>query len=301
MAFIGGDELTEPLFGLLPQARGVEHVPEDPARLDINGFVDGWCLCRVPRGLGGSDFSHIPDSRRRQTVLSTRRSFYDVVVDPHAVDQPVGPAIAASAASASGAAAPAVAGPPVGARERILATSYELFARRGIKDVGGDELIARSGVAKATFYKHFRSKDELALAYLDRWYEARSAAVDAAVARRGDVGDAALLAIFDVFNDWFRQGAAEVSSFLHVMMEMGPDHPLGRASIDYLARTRSQMAALATAAGLRDPEDFAWSCHILLKGAIVAAAEGDGHAAERARKMAALLIDLHRAPGSPTL
>lgn len=190
--------------------------------------------------------------------------------------------------------------PPLGARERILATSYELFARRGIKDVGVDELIARSGVAKATFYKHFRSKDELALAYLDRWYEARSAAVETAVARRGDVGDAALLAIFDVFNDWFRQGAAEVSSFLHVMMEMGPDHPLGRASIDYLARTRSQMAALATAAGLRDPEDFAWSCHILLKGAIVAAAEGDGHAAERARKMAALLIDLHRAPGSPT-
>ncbi|NUP74581.1 MAG: TetR/AcrR family transcriptional regulator [Sinomonas sp.] len=186
------------------------------------------------------------------------------------------------------------------ARERILATSYELFARRGIRDVGVDELIARSGVAKATFYKYFRSKDELALAYLERWYEARSAAIDAAVARRGGGGDAALLAIFDVFNEWFQQGAAEVSSFLHVMMEMGPEHPLGRASIDYLARTRAQMASLAETAGLRDTEDFAWSCHILIKGAIVAAAEGDHFAAERARQMAALLIQLHRAPLGPT-
>ena len=182
-----------------------------------------------------------------------------------------------------------------GPRERILDTSYELFSRRGIRDVGVDELIERSGVARATFYRQFRSKDELALAYLERWYQARSAAIDAAIARHGGTGEEALLAIFDVFNDWFQQGAAEVSSFLHVMIEMGPEHPLGKASIEYLARTREQMADLARSAGLPNPEDFAWSCHILIKGAIVAAAEGDVRAGERSREMAAMLIEHHRA------
>jgi AcrR family transcriptional regulator len=182
----------------------------------------------------------------------------------------------------------------VGARQRILDTSFELFAQRGIRDVGVDELITRSGVAKATFYKHFHTKDELALAYLQRWYEERSAAINEAVRRHGESDIPVLLVVFDVFDEWFQQGVAEVSSFLHVMMEMGPDHPLGKASIDYLARTRDQLADLARASGLNEPEDFAWSCHILLKGSIVAAAEGDPRAAERARHMAALLIEDRR-------
>ncbi len=50
--------------------------------------------------------------------------------------------------------------------DRILATAYELFSRRGIRDVGTNELISRSGVAKATFYRHFPSKDALVLAFL---------------------------------------------------------------------------------------------------------------------------------------
>ncbi|WP_334170936.1 TetR/AcrR family transcriptional regulator [Sinomonas sp.] len=177
-----------------------------------------------------------------------------------------------------------------GARQRILDVSFTLFAERGIRDVGVDELIERSGVAKATFYKHFHTKDDLALAYLQRWYEERSSAIDAAVKRHRGSETPALLAVFDVFDEWFRQGASEASSFLHVLMEMGPTHPLGRASLDYLARTRDQLADIARDAHLSDPEGFAWSCHILLKGAIVAAAEGDPDAAARARHMAALLI-----------
>ncbi|WP_334173774.1 helix-turn-helix domain-containing protein, partial [Sinomonas sp.] len=63
-----------------------------------------------------------------------------------------------------GAARAAAMGRPAGARERILGAAYWLFARRGIRDVGVDELIAASGVARATFYRHFRSKDDLVLA-----------------------------------------------------------------------------------------------------------------------------------------
>ena len=53
------------------------------------------------------------------------------------------------------------------ARERILDTAYELFSRRAIRDVGIDEVIERAGVAKATLYRHFPSKDDLIVAYLD--------------------------------------------------------------------------------------------------------------------------------------
>src|SRR6478735_9827045 len=51
--------------------------------------------------------------------------------------------------------------------DRILATAYELFSRRGIRGVGVNELISSSGVSKATFYRHFPSKDALVLAFLE--------------------------------------------------------------------------------------------------------------------------------------
>lgn len=178
--------------------------------------------------------------------------------------------------------------------EKIVAVAYELFARRGIRDVGVDELIRASGVAKATFYRHFHSKDDVVLAFLEQWYQERTAAIEEAISRRGTVGEAAMLTIFDVFDDWFHQGAVQVSAFLHVMMEMGPDHPLGKASIQYLEKTREQIADLAQAADLDNPYDFAWSIHILIKGAIVAAAEGDPHAATRAKDIATLLMAHHQ-------
>jgi AcrR family transcriptional regulator len=178
-----------------------------------------------------------------------------------------------------------------GARERILQAAYRIFSRRGIRDVGVDELIEASGVARATFNRHIRSKDEVALAYLGQWYTERRAAIEAALACHGPGDPAAVLAVFD---DWFRQGAAQVSSFPHVMLEMGTGHPLGQASMAYMEKTRQEVAALAAAAGLRDPAGFAWSIHILLQGAIVAAAEGERQAAERAKTMAALLIGHHQ-------
>ena len=57
---------------------------------------------------------------------------------------------------------------PPSARQRILDTAFRLFYARGLRAVGVDTIIAESGVAKATFYKHFPAKDDLVLAYLDR-------------------------------------------------------------------------------------------------------------------------------------
>ncbi|WP_082049479.1 TetR/AcrR family transcriptional regulator [Arthrobacter sp. SPG23] len=178
------------------------------------------------------------------------------------------------------------------ARQRIVDTAYGLFARRGIRDVGVNELISRAGVAKATFYRHFASKDELVLAFLEQ--RDRQWTVDMIVAdarRRGGTPAEQLLAIFDVFGDWFRRDDFEACSFINILLEMGATHPLGRASIDYLARIRGHIQQLAEEAGLRDAEDFSRSWHILMKGSIISAAEGDADAAKRAQAMARTLIE----------
>lgn len=183
----------------------------------------------------------------------------------------------------------------VTARERVLSTAYTLFAHRGIRAVGVDEIIGRSGVAKATFYKHFPSKDDLVLAFLDRreqlWTKQFIAA--GAAARAEDV-EQRLLAIFDIFDEWFAdRDDYEACAFINVLLEMGPEHRLGRASIDYLANIRALVCDWAREAGLREPEDFAHSWHILMKGSIISAAEGDTRAARRAKPMAMGLIEAH--------
>ncbi|NDL58379.1 TetR/AcrR family transcriptional regulator [Phytoactinopolyspora mesophila] len=183
----------------------------------------------------------------------------------------------------------------VGARERILAAAYDLFSRRGLRDVGVDEVIGTAGVAKATFYRHFPSKDHLALAFLERrerdW---TIALVKQGSEERGSNPLERLLAIFDVFHDWFNHKDFDGCSFVNVLLEMGPDHPAGRASIGYLDNIRSIVRERAQQAGLSQPDEFARSWHILMKGSIISAMEGDTQAAHRARSMARSLIDQYR-------
>lgn len=191
--------------------------------------------------------------------------------------------------------APDTPGATPGARERILATSYRLFARRGVLGVGVDEVIERSRVAKATFYKHFPSKNDLVLAFLDRRErEWTVGLVEAESQKRGETPEERLLAIFDVFDDWFRSDDFDGIAFITVLLEMGRSHPLGQASIRHLAHLRAIVGARAAEAGLRDPEEFARSWQILMKGSIIAALEGDADAALRARAMAADLIEQYR-------
>ncbi|AUZ33241.1 TetR family transcriptional regulator [Arthrobacter sp. PGP41] len=179
--------------------------------------------------------------------------------------------------------------------DRIMAVAYELFSQRGVRDVGVNELIERSGVAKATFYRHFPSKDSLVLAFLEqRDRQWTVGAIVSEARRRGSTPADQLLAIFDVFGDWFLREDFEACSFINILLEMGPAHPLGQASIDYLAKIRGHVQALAEEAGLQRPEEFARSWHILMKGSIISATEGDMQAAKRAQQMAGWLIQHHR-------
>jgi AcrR family transcriptional regulator len=182
-----------------------------------------------------------------------------------------------------------------GARERILETAYELFSRKGVRGVGVDEVIDRAGVAKATLYRHFASKDDLVVAFLERREQRWTRDwVEAEARRRGSTPEEQLLAIFEAFDEWFRRDDFEGCSFINVLLELHPEHPANRASVRHLGNIRSIVRRLAEEAGLRDPGSFAHSWHILMKGSIVAAGEGDVEAAQRARSLAQLLIEQHR-------
>ena len=174
-----------------------------------------------------------------------------------------------------------------GARERILDTAYELFSHARHP---------RRGRGRGDRARRRRQGDPLPALPLEgrpraRLPRAARAALDHGLRRSG--GEAAwrdpeerLLAIFDVFDEWFRRDDFEACSFINVLLEMGPDHPPARRASRHLENIRSIVRGLAEEAGLRDPESFARSWHILMKGSIVSAAEGDTEAAQRAKSMA---------------
>lgn len=177
-------------------------------------------------------------------------------------------------------------------RERLLSAAYELFARNGISQVGIDTILAKSGCAKASLYGNFDSKVDLAIAFLDRrealwtrgWLEAE-------IKRRASTPDGRLLAIFDVFDGWFRTRTFEGCSFINVLLESNIESPVRRAAVTHLARIRAIIHGLAKEAQLRDPEKFAQAWHMLMKGSIVSAAEGNKNAARDAKRAARLILD----------
>jgi AcrR family transcriptional regulator len=160
-------------------------------------------------------------------------------------------------------------------------------------------VIADADVAKATLYHHFPSKDDLVLAFLqereERW---TFDWVAAEARRRGATPEGRLLAIFELFDEWFRREDFEGCSFINVLLEMTAEHPAGRASVRHLETIRMVVAELAEEAGLREPAEFARSWHILMKGSIVQAAEGDVDAARRAQALGRSLIIDHRGGNS---
>src|SRR5262245_5616457 len=156
-------------------------------------------------------------------------------------------------------------------RERILDTAYELFSAYGTRAVGVDRIIAEAGTAKMTLYRNFASKDDLIVAFLtareERWTRGW---LQAEVERRAASPRDRLLAIFDVFGEWFAREDFEGCSFINVMLELTDRDDPGRvASVHHLSVIRSYLAALAEEAGVEDPESFAHQCTTLLKASSV--------------------------------
>jgi AcrR family transcriptional regulator len=180
-------------------------------------------------------------------------------------------------------------------RERVLDTAYELFSKHGTRAVGVDRIIAESGVAKMTLYRNFASKEDLILAFLERREERWTREwLQATVQRRAETPALRLLAIFDTFAEWFARDDFEGCSFINVMLEIDdPGSPVRRESVRQLSEIRGFIGGLAKEAGVDDVDGVARQWHILMKGCIVAAAEGDRQAAARARELGTLLLAHH--------
>ena len=138
-------------------------------------------------------------------------------------------------------------------RERVLETAYRLFSQHGTRAVGVDRIIAESGVAKMTLYRNFASKDDLILAFLElreeRWTRAW---LQETVEGRAATPAQRLLAIFDVFGEWFARDDFEGCSFINVMLELDdPGSPVRRESVRQLSEIRGFIAGLAKEAGVR--------------------------------------------------
>lgn len=184
-------------------------------------------------------------------------------------------------------------------RARILTSAYELFSQRGIRDVGLAEVISHSDTSEIEFQSCFASKEELVLAFLQRREEIWTwGMVVGGATQRASTPEQQLLAIFDVFDDWFERDDYEGCSFVNTLLEMGGKSPEGRASSEHGETIRLILRDLAEKAGLVDCDEFASSLHILMKGCIVSAVVDGGRAAQRAKAMARHLIEEHRPPAS---
>jgi AcrR family transcriptional regulator len=177
-------------------------------------------------------------------------------------------------------------------RERILDAAYDLFSRAGVRAIGVDTITAEADVAKMTLYRNFASKNDLALAFLklreERWTRGW---VQAEAQRRADTPAGRLLAIFDIFSEWFARDDFEGCAFITSLLEFDDvGDPVRQACVMHLANIRAFVCELAMTAGIENPERFAGQWHILMKGSIVAAQEGDADAAEKARELGLLLL-----------
>jgi AcrR family transcriptional regulator len=197
---------------------------------------------------------------------------------------------------------PAPEEPGADPRERIIRTAYELFTRHGLNAVGVDRIVAEAGVAKTTLYRHFRSKDALSAAVLQRHHELWLRDwLEPETLKRADTPTEQLPAVFDSLSDWFGdknfQGCLLTNSLLEVHDRSSV---VGRASLKAIDGVYALLERLAVEANADEPERLARQIHLLVRGAVIAATEGRADAVVDGRDAARHLVQ-RACNGAPKL
>ncbi|WP_020548388.1 TetR/AcrR family transcriptional regulator [Embleya scabrispora] len=165
------------------------------------------------------------------------------------------------------------------ARRRVLDTATTLFYAQGVHAVGVDRIIAEAGVAKATFYNHFPSKDELVHAYLDEQYRSQRRAVATLHAASADLpAREVLLRLFELMIEIGREPGFRGCPFINAAAEF-PDasHPVRAAVLDHRTWFRTMLTDLLTAAGDTRPGATADILMLLRDGLAVGCYLDDAH------------------------
>ncbi|MEO7336659.1 MAG: helix-turn-helix domain-containing protein [Caldimonas sp.] len=177
------------------------------------------------------------------------------------------------------------------ARDRLLAAADELFYEGGIHSVGIDRVIERAGVAKASLYDCFGSKDELIRSYLQARHEARKARLTAKLARY-DTPRERLLGVFDAMGELMAEPNFRGCAFARAGAESRPGGGVKDACVDARDWMLDLFIELARDAGAQLPAELARQLVMLYDGASVAAQmDGAAGMAAAARAAAALLLE----------
>jgi AcrR family transcriptional regulator len=177
-------------------------------------------------------------------------------------------------------------------RERLLEAAGELFYAEGVQSVGIDRVIERAGVAKASLYSAFGSKEELVRAYLDERHARIIGLLDTAV-DAADPADpvARILAVFDAQAKLFDARDFHGCAFTAAAAEAPRDGRINEAAREYRREIRELFNGLATAAGAPDPALLATQLQLLYDGGSAAAnLDRDPSIAGPVRAAAASLI-----------
>ena len=182
-------------------------------------------------------------------------------------------------------------GRPSAARERILETAFRLFYANGIRAVGVDRIIAESGVAKATFYKHFPAKDDLVVAYLDKVDGVWTGQLKAAAGAAGPAPADQLVGLFDALRSACRRDGYRGCAFINAAAESQPGTPVHDRTVAHKAAVLAWVRDLAAQAGASDPDALARSLTLLLDGGLASGAlDASPQAPEVAKTSARALV-----------
>ena len=159
---------------------------------------------------------------------------------------------------------------PPGARQRIEDAAVDLFRQQGLRGVSADRIIARAEVSKVTFYRHFPTKDDVVLAYLQREWASVREVMDAVAddPASADGGIAALTALMraQICLPGFRG-----CPFINAAAELTDrSHPARALIQDYRAWLTDRFAERLRGAGVSEPERKARDILMLRDGAMVA-------------------------------
>ena len=156
------------------------------------------------------------------------------------------------------------------ARERLLAAANELFYAEGVQTVGIDRIIERAGVAKASLYNSFASKEELVAAYLASRHEGTANRLTEAIAGFDDPRQK-ILAVFDAQAKLFMQPDFNGCAFIAASTEAPPGGLVERAADQFRSWVRGLFTDLAEQLGAPDPVKLGRQLHLVYEGAGLAA------------------------------
>ena len=177
------------------------------------------------------------------------------------------------------------------ARERLLAAADELFYSEGVQTVGIDRVIEQAGVAKASLYNTFGSKEELIRAYLESRRDGLTVRITRAIERCATPRDR-LLAVFDAQSEKFAEPGFQGCAFAKASAEAPPGSAADVATRGYRTWLRTLFTELAEQAGAADPATLAEQLHLLYDGASLAAKmDHNMEVATAARAAAGALLD----------